>query len=195
LLAKWDNEFLHGPEFPVSQITEMPPEFEEAFQKNFSEYVLKQDKGKSKEKIIDLDNISWEEQFAQRELESESYKLDDDLKLFEDVWSKSNYEQLDSKPWESESSDYLFEPNNPYLKHANPFQEGLTLIEEDGSLSEAALAFEAAVQKDENMSDAWMWLGNTQAQNEKEEAAIKALRKAVEVNSGNLTALMVSYIL
>ena len=180
----------------------MPPEFEEAFQKNFdwvSEYVLKQDKGKSKEKIIDLDNISWEEQFtaAQRESESGSFKLDDDLKLFEDVWSKSNYqdedEQLDPKPWEF--NDYLFEPNNPYLKHTNPFQEGLTLMEEGGSLSEAALAFEAAVQKDENMSDAWMWLGNTQAQNEKEEAAIKALQKAIEVNGDNLTALMVSYIL
>ncbi|RIA91831.1 hypothetical protein C1645_766674 [Glomus cerebriforme] len=202
--SKWNNEFLHGPDLPISQITEMP-EFEEAFQKNFdwaSEYVLKRDKGKGKEKILELDNLSWEEQFAaaQRKAESENFKLDDDLKLFrefEDVWSKSNYrgqsdddEFNDSKAWESEFGDYIFEPNNPYLKHANPFQEGLRLMEEDGSLSEAALAFEAAVQKDEEISDAWTWLGNTQAQNEKEEAAIRALQKAVEVNSNNLTALM-----
>ncbi|GET01918.1 TPR-like protein [Rhizophagus clarus] len=167
--SKWNNEFLHGPDFPVSQITEMPPEFEEVFQKNFdwaSEYALKHDKGKDKEKIVELDYHSWEEQFAavQHETENKSFKLDDDLQLFEDAWSKANYreqsdddEQLDPKVWESEF---------------------------------AALAFEAAVQKDENISDAWMWLGNTQAQNEKEEAAIRALQKAVEVNGNNLAALM-----
>ncbi|PKY12657.1 TPR-like protein [Rhizophagus irregularis] len=200
--SKWNSEFLHGPDFPVSQITEMPPEFEEAFQKNFdwaNEYVLKHDKGKNKEKIVELDYHSWEEQFAavQHEVENENFKLDNDLQLFEDVWSKSNFreqsdddEHLDPKVWESEFGDYIFEPNNPYLKHANPFQEGMRLMEEGGSLSEAALAFEAAVQKDEKISDAWMWLGNTQAQNEKEEAAIRALQKAVEVNGNNLTALM-----
>ncbi|RIB20629.1 hypothetical protein C2G38_1175625 [Gigaspora rosea] len=59
-----------------------------------------------------------------------------------------------------------------------------------GSLSEIALAFEAAVRKDSGNSDAWMLLGNTQAQNEKEEAAIRALQKAVEMNGNNLTALM-----
>jgi peroxin-5 len=166
--------------------------------------VLKQDKGKGKENVKELDNFSWEEQFAaaQRESESDDFKLDDDLRLFrefENVWSKSNYqgqsdddEHVDPKSWGSDFGDYTFEPNNPYLKHINPFQEGLRLMEEGGSLSEAALAFEAAVQKDENISDAWMWLGNAQAQNEKEEAAIRALQKAVEVNGNNLTALMVS---
>jgi len=165
--------------------------------------VLKQDKGKGKESIVELDNLSWEEQFAaaQHESESDNFKLDDDLKLFENIWSKSNYreqsdddELVDPKIWGSDFGEYVFEPNNPYLEHINPFQEGLRLMEEGGSLSEAALAFEAAVQKDENISDAWMWLGNTQAQNEKEEAAIRALQKAVEVNGDNLTALMVSHV-
>ncbi|CAG8438619.1 2497_t:CDS:2 [Funneliformis mosseae] len=206
--TKWNHEFLHGQDFSVNQVTEIPPEFEEVFQKNFdwaSEYVLKQDKGKGKEKIVELDHLSWEEQFAAAQREAEGENIDDELiKEFENVWSKSNIrgqldddEYIDPKNWESNLmnrfanlGEYTFEHNNPYIEHENPFQEGLRLTEEGGSLSEAALAFEAAVQKDGNKSDAWMWLGNTQAQNEKEEAAIRALQKAVEVDGNNLTALM-----
>ncbi|CAI2188572.1 20590_t:CDS:2, partial [Funneliformis geosporum] len=205
IFAEWNHEYLHGQDFSVSQVTEMPPEFEEVFQKNFdwaSEYVLKQDKGKGKEKIVELDHLSWEEQFAAVQREAESESIDDELiKEFENVWSKSSLrdgdEYIDPKNWESNLmkrfanlGDYTFEHNNPYIEHEDPFQEGLRLMEEGGSLSEAALAFEAAVQKDGNISDAWMWLGNTQAQNEKEEAAIRALQKAVEVDGNNLTALM-----
>ncbi|KAG0285590.1 Peroxisomal membrane signal receptor PTS1 [Dissophora globulifera] len=68
--------------------------------------------------------------------------------------------------------------------------EGMRLIQDGGSLSEAALAFEAAVQQDENNSRAWMMLGNVQAQNEKEDPAIRALEKAVQVDSSNLDAYM-----
>ncbi|CAJ0766455.1 2680_t:CDS:2, partial [Entrophospora sp. SA101] len=59
-----------------------------------------------------------------------------------------------------------------------------------GSLSEAALAFEAAVKKDINNSEAWERLGSVQAQNEKDEAAIRALQRAIEIDGNNLTALM-----
>ncbi|CAG8474010.1 9683_t:CDS:2 [Acaulospora colombiana] len=109
-------------------------------------------------------------------------------------------EIFDNNFVENRSSDlgeYEFESNNIYLEHHNPLQEGLDIIEKGGSLSEAALAFEAAVQKNNSNSDAWMLLGSTQAQNEKEEAAIRALRKSVDLDGTNLPALMnltVSYI-
>lgn len=86
--------------------------------------------------------------------------------------------------------EYVFEIENPFMSHPDPMSEGLRLLEQGGSLSEAALAFEAAVQKSPLDSQAWMHLGNTQAQNEKEEPAIRALEKAVEVDEGNLSALM-----
>ncbi|GAB5590485.1 Peroxisomal membrane signal receptor PTS1 [Umbelopsis nana] len=86
--------------------------------------------------------------------------------------------------------EYIFEIENPFMSHPDPISEGLRLLEQGGSLSEAALAFEAAVQKAPLDSQAWMHLGNTQAQNEKEEPAIRALEKAVEVDEGNLSALM-----
>ena len=58
-----------------------------------------------------------------------------------------------AKDWATEYSDmlkqeatfqteYVFQENNHYLMHANPFQEGLDLLSA-GTLSEAVLAFEA----------------------------------------------------
>ena len=52
-------------------------------------------------------------------------------------------------------------------------------METGGSLTKAALAFEAAVQQDDQYDLAWESLGHVQAQNEKEGAAIKALEKAL----------------
>lgn len=46
------------------------------------------------------------------------------------------------------------------------------------------------VQKDPSNSEAWMHLGNVQAQNEKEEPAIRALEKAVQVDERNFSAMM-----
>ena len=215
-IASWRAEFENHSHMPALQSVAMPPEFEEAFRKHFdwsSQYALKHDKGKSK--IVELDNVSWEEQFAaaQREAEdvqAESFEEEltgEDHKLFEEVWSNVRESYLDDPtehlPWEKEFTEfnehdesanlgeYVFEPNNPYQLHPDPLKEGIRLVEEGGSLSDAALAFEAAAQKDPSNSEVWTWLGNTQAQNEKEEPAIKALEKAVSIDGGNLNALMV----
>lgn len=201
LHANWNAEFLQNPELNVSQLNEIPPEFEAAFQKNFdwaNEFVLNRDKGKGKEKIVELDSTTWEEQFAaaQQDAERSQDFIDsqDDknlFKQFDDIWSQIQDDSIDFENFKlRDLGDYQFEPDNPYLLHDDPFQEGLRLTEMGGSLSEIALAFEAAVSKDSRNSDAWMFLGNTQAQNEKEEAAIRALQKAVEMNGNNLTALM-----
>ena len=60
-------------------------------------------------------------------------------------------------------------------KDQDPYEIGLQLMENGAKLSEAALAFEAAIQRDENHVDAWLKLGEVQTQNEKEIAGISAL--------------------
>ena len=74
--------------------------------------------------------------------------------------------------------EYLFEPDNPYLEHKDPYSEGKRLVDTGGNLSLAALAFEAAVQQNERHIEAWTELGACQAMNEKETPAIRAYEAA-----------------
>ena len=98
--------------------------------------------------------------------------------------------------------DYQFEDkqSNQFLdlsKDQDPYEIGLQLMENGAKLSEAALAFEAAIQRDENHVDAWLKLGEVQTQNEKEIAGISALEKCLELHPENSEALMnlaISYI-
>ncbi|KAI1640407.1 tetratricopeptide [Biscogniauxia mediterranea] len=85
---------------------------------------------------------------------------------------------------------YLFEEDNLFKDTGNPFEEGMRILDEGGNLSLAALAFEAAVQKDPSHVEAWVQLGIAQAQNEKETAAIRALEQAKQIDPNNATALM-----
>lgn len=97
--------------------------------------------------------------------------------------------------------EYQFEDakHNQFLdiKDQDPYEIGLQLMENGAKLSEAALAFEAAIQQNENHIDAWLKLGEVQTQNEKEIAGILALEKCLELHPENLEALMtlaISYI-
>ncbi|KAI9884419.1 MAG: hypothetical protein M1823_003801 [Watsoniomyces obsoletus] len=86
--------------------------------------------------------------------------------------------------------EYIFEEDNPFQDMADPFAEGMRIMEEGGNLSLAALAFEAVVRKDPEHVQAWTMLGNAQAQNEKESPAIRALERALRLDPTNLSALM-----
>lgn len=86
--------------------------------------------------------------------------------------------------------DYLFEEDNIFNQAQDPFGEGVRIMDEGGNLSLAALAFEAAVQKDPSHVEAWTRLGAAQAQNEKESPAIRALEQALKLDPANLDALM-----
>ena len=100
-------------------------------------------------------------------------------------------------PQNPATGTYMFEQDNIFSEIADPFEEGVRIMDEGGNLSLAALAFESAVQKDPSHVHAWTRLGAAQAQNEKEVPAIRALEQAVKLDPANLDALMglaVSYV-
>ncbi|KAH8885125.1 TPR-like protein [Thozetella sp. PMI_491] len=138
----------------------------------------------------DLESI-WKgiqaEQAAMKEMDDEESFAKFDSDNYYD-WDASNARHGGDPVVEK----YLFEEENPYLQSAgkDPFQEGVRLMENGGNLSMAALAFEAAVQKNPDHVEAWVHLGGAQAQNEKEEAAIRALEHALKLDPNNLAALM-----
>lgn len=119
--------------------------------------------------------------------------------LNEDEWvNKFNEDSWNNMGWgdngrlfaDPQVENYLFEEDNLFKDTGNPFEEGMRIMEEGGNLSLAALAFEAAVQRDPNHIEAWVQLGTAQAQNEKETAAIRALEQAKNLDPNNLPALM-----
>ncbi|KAF5866021.1 Peroxisomal membrane signal receptor PTS1 [Aspergillus alliaceus] len=204
-----------------------------------------QDKGKGR--MVELDDVNWEAQFAEMET-ADTQKLDDeandaieaelndldrsvfttsatkeaDMDAFENIWRKvqaetaasrklaeedtefhvtdnlhmgdmgewDGFDSLNTRFRDPQLGDYMFEEDNMFKNVTNPFEEGVKIMREGGNLSLAALAFEAAVQKDPQHVQAWTMLGSAQAQNEKELPAIRALEQAMKVDPSNLDALM-----
>lgn len=103
---------------------------------------------------------------------------------------------------------YRRSQQNPFETHPDPLSEGLRLLANGGNLSDAALLFEAATQRDtqggtggevergevdrsrRERSEAWRRLGECQAMNEKEAQAIRALEEAIKIDENNLEAYM-----
>lgn len=172
---------------------------------------MMQQNTKGKDRLVELSSENWEEQFKaldmQEATETEqapAVEQEEDFRDFESIWKDMQDENPAlAEEWANEFEsplddqgrpnlgEYMFEPDNQYLNHENPFQEGQRLLANGGSLSEAALCFEAVCQREgEDMQRGWSALGLCQAQNEKEEAAIKALENAVKLDPKDLQALM-----
>ncbi|KAI9208581.1 uncharacterized protein BJ171DRAFT_210654 [Polychytrium aggregatum] len=99
------------------------------------------------------------------------------------TWPVQDFNDVKSIP-------YQFESDNPFLNHPDPFSEALRLYNEGGNLSDAVLALEAVVQKQIDHSEAWMLLGQIQAETEREIPAIAALQKCLEIDPSNADALL-----
>lgn len=124
-------------------------------------------------------------------LDEDRMHISDNLPLGSDYDTWSSFDQQFTRPFnDPQLGNYMFEEENPFDTKTNPYALGEQIILEGGNLSLAALAFEAAVQQNPNHVDAWVALGSAQAQNEKENPAIRALEQAVKLDPGNLEALM-----
>lgn len=125
---------------------------------------------------------------------SGDFALDDDWKTTEmagwDTFEGLSGGSLLKNLQEPMVEEYLFEQENLFKETGDPFAEGVKILNEGGNLSLAALAFEAAVQKNSDHIAAWVHLGSAQAQNEKETAAIRAFEQALKLDPNNLAALM-----
>jgi len=131
----------------------------------------------------------------QAEQESRRQMMEEDpfgenMHLGDDMDQWQNFDGLNTHNSDPHMGNYMFEEDNFFTQVGNPFEEGQRIMQEGGNLSLAALAFEAAVQKDTNHVEAWVALGQAQAQNEKETPAIRALEHALTVDPTNLDALM-----
>ncbi|KAJ7683250.1 hypothetical protein B0H17DRAFT_1205307 [Mycena rosella] len=84
-------------------------------------------------------------------------------------------------------SEYIFEQSNKYLgpetSTSSPLADAKALLEQNGSLSEASLLLEAAIQKGElgeGGYEAWILLGETRNMDEREDAGMRALAEGVK---------------
>lgn len=85
-------------------------------------------------------------------------------------------------------TEYVFDERNPLKdEFEDPFAEGIKRLEQ-GDIPSAALLFEAAVQKEPENSVAWRFLGTTQAQNERDLSAIRALKNCLRLDNNDQQA-------
>ncbi|XP_014108915.1 PREDICTED: peroxisomal biogenesis factor 5 isoform X4 [Pseudopodoces humilis] len=184
--AKWAEEYLEQSEEKLwlgeSEDQSLADKWYEEYQpeddlkKTVTDFLSKVDDPKLKNTESDVefwDKLQAEcEEMAKRDAEAHPWL--------------SEYEDLSSSSYDK---GYQFEEDNPMRDHPDAFEEGRKRLEE-GDLPNAVLLFEAAVQQKPDHMEAWQYLGTTQAENEQELLAISALRQCLELQPGNLTALM-----
>ncbi|XP_078163170.1 peroxin 5 [Carex rostrata] len=98
-------------------------------------------------------------------------------------------EMLASRQKPKSRGVYEFSALNPYVGHPNPLKEGQELFRK-GLLSEAVLALEAEVMKNQDNAEAWRLLGITHAENDDDQQAIAAMMRAQEADPTNLEVLL-----
>ncbi|KAJ9473730.1 Peroxisome biogenesis protein 5 [Diplonema papillatum] len=136
----------------------------------------------------------WSEEFHQQEDWASQYLNGNWNEQFKDDSWAEQYREMGLEMGADLGStdnakDYPFAEENPYMFSENPFQEGLEL-KEAGCIPQAALAFEAAVRKDETHFEGWKQLGLTQADNDQDTHAVAALLHARALSTNDTSVLL-----
>ncbi|KAK6456629.1 uncharacterized protein RJT20DRAFT_32526 [Scheffersomyces xylosifermentans] len=193
----WDNQFKK-----IEELTETKPEtaVEEEVKEGSPEFVIDDKYQATFDEVWEgLNSEAIEQDFISQQYEDFKNTRGETFPADMSQWEKDFSRYVSTR---AHFGDYQFEDskNNQFLdlpKESDPYEIGLQLMENGAKLSEAALAFEAAIQRDEGHINAWLKLGEVQTQNEKEIAGISALEKCLELNPENSEALMtlaISYI-
>jgi peroxin-5 len=193
----WDNQFkeIENLESQAKEISE-----EKVESKEEDEIVIDDKYQATFQEVWDgLNSEALENDFISQQYEDfKSTKLDT-LPADMNQWERDFARYASTR---ANFGEYQFEDksSNQFLDlpaDQDPYEIGVQLMENGAKLSEAALAFEAAIQRDQGHINAWLKLGEVQTQNEKEIAGISALEKCLELHPENSEALMtlaISYI-
>eukprot|EP00752_Nemacystus_decipiens_P016330 g14605.t1 len=115
---------------------------------------------------------------------------DDDaggIETLEGVWGRTAA-RLEAGEGTKETP-YELNAENRFTELENPFEEGVRLFEE-GQIADAALCFEAEIDRNPENSQAWFMLGQSHAENDQDRLAISCLERAVEMDPYSLDALL-----
>lgn len=195
----WDNRFKEMEELSVED-KEVEVEATEDKESDLDEIVVDDKYQATFQEVWDLLNLdAVENDFITQQYEDFKSSQGNTYPPNMQQWEKDFAKYASTR---AHFGDYKFESaeTNQFMDlpaNQDPYEIGLQLMENGAKLSEAALAFEAAINKNPQHVDAWLKLGEVQTQNEKEIAGITALEKCLELNPENSEALMtlaISYI-
>ncbi|KAK9881763.1 hypothetical protein WA026_017282 [Henosepilachna vigintioctopunctata] len=175
------------------------------FMRNVEEGEMKLDDGKLTEREAEI----WSDEFLKNAAgavsadtwANELVNSEDDYNS--NIWNGiqeqiKNVERTDEESeesnWVADYQDELYEhytysEENPMSDINDPLEKGKQYLAA-GDLPTAVLCFEAAVLRTPQKSEAWFYLGRTQAENEQDPNAIAALKKCINLDPTNLPALM-----
>lgn len=181
---------LHSESRELNQDQQNTRSWEESFKEIENEVNINKDKEGVKN-MKEEEILTDKAEEAQMQETKRNQKQEDDVAA---AW-QADFERYASG--RENYGEYQFAQKNRYLNQEGAYEIGCKLLDGGARLSEAALAFEAAVQQNSMHTDAWLKLGQVQTQNEKEQAGIAALEKCLELSPQNLQALMtlaISYV-
>ncbi|KAJ2897051.1 hypothetical protein IWW38_001843, partial [Coemansia aciculifera] len=189
LERNWAEEFeqtLSGP-LKESAVSGHPQEMDIKLDQPSSQYIH----GEAQE--------DWLEQFKDK-IQPMLSEQDREWLDTQKEWEKLNSAETAHRAVDPELNIYRFQTDNYYAQMTpealSDAVQQMRQSPESASLGDAILALESTVTQSPQDAQAWLQLGLKQQENEQEQAAIAALRKAISLNSSSLDAhlaLAVSY--